>query len=120
MGVDLIRLTHPSPSGILEIPDPFLLFRVHAENRTTRFREDLALLLDVLKPPFAVRMRWATEPLDIAPHGKVLPVQQSSDRVRTRGVPLVPQVVAQMPQTSTHPLTAAHRVAATVRFGQLG
>ena len=115
-----VRLTHPSPSGILEIPDQFLLFGVHAENRTTRFRKDLALLLDVPKLPFAVWMRRTTEPLDIATHGEVLPAQQSSNGVRTRGVPLIPQVVAQMPQTPTHPLAAAHRVAAAVRFGQWG
>jgi len=120
VGVDLVRLTPPSSSGILEIPDPFLLFGVHAEEGRAGFRQTLTLLSKVLKWCFAVRRRRsATEPLDLAPQGEVLLAQPPANRVRTCAVPPCTPIIPPLPQASTHPLTLAPRIAAAVRFGPL-
>ena len=120
VGVDLVRLTPPSSSGILEIPDPFLLFGVHAEEGRAGFRKALTLLSKVLKWCFAVRRRRsATEPLDLAPQGEVLLAQPPANRVRTCAVPPCTPIIPPLPQASTHPLTLAPRIAAAVRFGPL-
>ncbi len=56
----------PIPTAILEIPDQFLLFRIHRDRRLAAFQESRHLGIEVLELRVAVGMRGAFRVLRLA------------------------------------------------------
>ena len=98
--LDFDRLTGRPPflSGHRQLPDLFLLLRVHADHRLARGLVFLDLLVDIAELRVPVRVLIAFQGLGSAPQAEPVFLEQSAHRGRGHAMPLPGQLVGQVPQ----------------------
>ena len=113
-----IALRSPLVPAILEIPDQFLLFRVHGDGRLAAILEPLHQGIDVLELCIAVWMRRAFSCFSVALQAVASSVQQGGHRAGTHRMLLFRQFVGQTPCALARPTQRRLGVAASRRFDQ--
>jgi len=109
--VDTFGLQTPALTVVFEIANQFLLFDINAEDWSAFAQKVLLLRLNVLKLRIAVGMLRTGLPFDIGFERILHFFQQSPNCVRTGGMSVGFQTVAEMSQTTPQPFLAAHRIA---------
>ena len=112
---DLVRLLAPKGAGVLEVPDQFRVFRVHANHRLTRFEELSFLSLDVAKLEISVWMWRSREAFDVCPQREAHRLQQPPYGHGRHRI----QLTRRPPQRATHIFSPTDRVAFEPEPGKL-
>ncbi len=110
----------PFPTCIAEIPDQFLLLRVHRHHRLTSLLEGPHLTVDVLKLGVAVGMRTAFPGLAVGLQAVIHVMQQSSHCHMANSVSHPVQFIRQVAGTLAGPEQGRLWVTSSRRFQQDG
>ncbi len=108
----------PIPAAILEIPDQFLLFRVHRDRRLAAFQEPRHLGVEVLELGVAVGMRGAFSRLAVALQAIARLVEQGRHRAVAHRMRLPGQFLGQRATALDRPSQRRFRIAPRCRFHQ--
>jgi len=115
VGVDLIRLATPAPTGIFEIADQLLFLRIHADSRVACALERLLLPLNLAELPVPIRVRRTREAFSVHTRRKSQLAQQSPDGM-VGDSPSQPP--AEVSLAAAHPFAAGDWMPARFAFGQ--
>lgn len=120
MNIDRFWLLFPGSSGVLKIADQFLFLGVYTDDWILGGLKVFLESRDLLKLRISL---WMSSTgfllLDIDAQGVSELAQQSGNGWRTDTMSQVGQALAQVPQTTAHPLLLTHWIACCFRFDYL-
>ena len=118
MDVDSLGCSTPNPSGILDVADQFLLFRIDTQRWLSGGLMLGALLLKIGELLFPLRMGCLFTLFDILAQSIALSLKQATDHRTTHTMTLVCETPLDVPQATIQPLAVTHRIARGVRLNQ--